>query len=115
VGSATLGSNATLENSQCTLNLAGSSTSGSGNNLTLNLALTFSTSFLDTQNVYVVAGDVSGLYGSWQQMGTWTVPGAGEAVSVRSARRAGLSFNALVGHNLLRCVPRENLTAADRR
>ncbi len=74
VGTATLGSSATLQNSQCAVNLAGSSASGSGNNLTLNLALTFKTGFLGTQNAYLSAGDSVG-NSTWQQMGTWTVPG----------------------------------------
>ena len=75
LGSAALGSSTTMENSQCKLSLAGSSISASGNNLTVNLALTFKTGFLGMQNAYMYATDSSGQTSSWQQMGSWTVPG----------------------------------------
>jgi hypothetical protein len=75
VGSAALGSSSTMENSQCTLSLAGSSISASGNNLTVHLALTFKSAFLGAQNAYMYASDSSGQTSSWQNMGTWTVPG----------------------------------------
>jgi len=75
-----------MQNSQCSVNLAGSWASGSVNNLTLNLALTFKTGFLGTQNAYLSAGDSSGQNSTWQQMGSWTVPGptapSGTSISI---------------------------------
>ena len=63
------------QNSQCTLNGAGSSVSMSGNILTLNLAVTFPSAFSGSKNVYMQATNSAGP-NSWQQMGTWTVPAA---------------------------------------
>jgi len=74
VGSATLGQSGTLQNSQCSVNSAASSASGSGNNLTLNVALTFQPAYNGAKNIYMDAYD--GTDSGWQQKGTWTVPGA---------------------------------------
>ncbi len=89
LGSAALGSSGTMENSQCRLSLAGSSMSGSGNNVTLNLAFTFKTGFLGTQNAYLYAGDSIGQTSNWQQMGTWTVPGATAPSAVSFSPNSG--------------------------
>jgi large repetitive protein len=72
MGPVTPGAATTLQNSQCSLSVAGSSVSGSGNNLTINLALTFKAAFTGTKNVYMNAQDSGGLWSSWQQGGTWT-------------------------------------------
>jgi hypothetical protein len=71
-GSATLGAAAMLTNSQCTLNSGASSISVSGNNLTLALALTFNPGFNGAKNIYMVAGNNSGLSSGWQTKGVWT-------------------------------------------
>jgi len=62
-----------LQNSQCTVNTAPSSASGSGNNLTLNLALSFQPAFAGSKNIYLDAY-AGGLDSGWQQKGSWTVP-----------------------------------------
>jgi hypothetical protein len=67
----TPGSSATASNSQCTLNGTGSSFTTSGNNLTLNVALTFSSGFVGTKNVYMYATGNSGATVGWTAMGTW--------------------------------------------
>ena len=69
---ATLGSSGTLSNSQCQLSLSGSSMSGSGNNLTIMLALTFASTFTGIQNQYVLAADHAGNYPSIGPYATWT-------------------------------------------
>ena len=79
----TPGSSATASNSQCTLNGTGSSFSTSGNNLTLNVALTFSSSFLGSKNVYMYATTNGGTTVGWTQMGTWT-PGTASAPTLVS-------------------------------
>ena len=71
---ATVGAATTLENSQCSLNVASSSVALSGNNLTLNLALTFQAAYAGDQNIFMYAADASGSNSGWQQRGTWTVP-----------------------------------------
>jgi hypothetical protein len=61
-----------VQNSQCTIDAGSSSASGSGTNLTVNLALSFKPAFGGAKNVYMDAGD--GLDSGWQQRGSWTVP-----------------------------------------
>ncbi len=74
VGPLPLGTNATLQNSQCTVNLAGSYITGSGNTLALILNLSFNHSFAGTQNIFMYAADSGGLNSGWQNRGAWTVP-----------------------------------------
>ena len=74
VGSVTLGQSGTVQNSQCTVNAAASSVSGSGNNLTLNIAITFQAAFSGTKNIYMDAYDSTGTEAGWLQKGAWTIP-----------------------------------------
>jgi uncharacterized repeat protein (TIGR01451 family) len=62
-----------LSNSQCTINGAQSSASGSGNVLTLTLSITFTPSFAGNKLVYMAARDLLNNSG-WQTMGTHGVP-----------------------------------------
>ena len=73
-GSITLGTAGTLSNSQCTLNAAASSATVSGNDLTVNLSLTFSGTFSGTKNIYMAPVNNAGVFVYWQNKGTWTVP-----------------------------------------
>jgi hypothetical protein len=68
------GTSGTAANSQCSLAASGSSASGSGNQLTLMVSVTFQTSFSGAKNDYLIANDQYGLNSGWQQMGTWTLP-----------------------------------------
>jgi hypothetical protein len=68
-----LPSSGTLGNSQCTIDAAGSSVSGSGNTLTLNLAITFTSGFAGNRIFFVSAGDAG--QSGWQSLATWDVPG----------------------------------------
>jgi len=77
LGPMTPGTAGTLQNSQCSVNLGSSSVSGSGNNLTANLAITFSSSFAGTQTTFMKADDNGGLTSGWQAMGSWSVPAGG--------------------------------------
>jgi hypothetical protein len=72
LGPATPGSAGTLQNSQCTVNVAGSSVSKSSTNLTVNLSLTFSPSFATGQSIFMYAADNSGQNSGWQNRGSWT-------------------------------------------
>jgi hypothetical protein len=69
---ATVGAATTLENSQCSLNVAATTVTLSGNALTLNVALTFQAGFTGAKNVYLHAVDEAGSNSGWQQLGTWT-------------------------------------------
>jgi hypothetical protein len=70
----TLGGAGSISNSQCTVNAAGSSATGSGNNLTLVLNMSFTTAFDGNRVIYMAARDSTDANNSgWQSMGTWTV------------------------------------------
>ncbi len=64
----------TVSNSQCTINAAASSVSGSGNNLTLTLSISFTPAFKGDRIIYVAPRDVAENNPGWQSMGTVTVP-----------------------------------------
>ena len=72
-GPISIGKSATLSNSQCSISGAGSSASGSGNNLTLNLPVTFQTAFAGSKGVYIEVYDGTNDSG-WVQISNWTVP-----------------------------------------
>jgi hypothetical protein len=88
-----LGQNGTLQNSQCTVSGAGSSASGSGNNLTLNLALTFQSVFTGTKVVYMEVYESAAADSGWQQRGSWTITVSGSlsALSVTPGSGSGSS------------------------
>jgi hypothetical protein len=87
--SGAVGGLGTIENSQCRLDLAGSSAAGSANNLTLNLAVTFKSGLQGQQNIYMSVGDNAGLASAWQQMGAWTIPAHQPPVSVSVSPASG--------------------------
>jgi Beta-propeller repeat len=91
---ATLGTAATLQNSQCSLNVGAASVAPSGNTLTLNIPITFLVSFAGPKNIYMSASDVSEASSGWQQRGAWTVPGAvtvAQAILVTPSSGSGVS------------------------
>ena len=92
---ATVGAATTLQNSQCSLNVAETSVILSGNNLTLNLAMTFEAAYAGVKNIYLYAADASGSNTGWQQRGTWTVTTSGAGtpltVSVTPTSQSGLN------------------------
>ena len=71
---ATPGAATTLQNSQCSVNVAATTVVPSGNTLTLNLQVTFKPAYAGAKNVYMFASDASGANSGWQQLGKWTVP-----------------------------------------
>jgi hypothetical protein len=66
----TPGSSESVSNNQCTLAGSGSSVSASGDNLTLNAALTFTETFVGSKNVYLDAVGKTHSSG-WVKEGTW--------------------------------------------
>jgi len=88
-----LGSNATLQNSQCEIAGSGVSLASSGNNLTLRLPIIFTTAFAGAKNIYMNATATSGASSSTVSRGTWTVPASTTlgAVAVSPASGSGLS------------------------
>jgi Beta-propeller repeat len=90
-GPITFGQNATLTNSQCTVSAAGSSWSGSGNNLTLNLSLDFQSAFAGAKGFYAEVTDGTVDTG-WVQLGTFTVTAPAIAtLSVTPGTGSGIS------------------------
>jgi hypothetical protein len=63
----------TLQNSQCSIDIPGSSVSATGNTLTLGLAITFKSPFAGAKNVYMYAEALGGTNSAWQTRGSWTV------------------------------------------
>jgi hypothetical protein len=71
---ATLGTAATVQNSQCSVNAGTATVAASGNTLTWNVAMTFASGYAGAKNTYLHAIDLSGSNSGWQQLGAWTVP-----------------------------------------
>jgi hypothetical protein len=91
---ATLGAATTLQNSQCSVNMATATAVHSGNMLTLNLAMTFKAAYAGAQNIYMYDSDLSGSNSGWQQEGTWTVStGAGVPATVSVTPSSGSGAN----------------------
>jgi len=63
-----------VSNSQCTIGGAGSQVSGSGNTLTVTLAITFTQSFDGNQVFFLAARNNNGQNSNWQAAGTVSVP-----------------------------------------
>src|SRR4029077_4934783 len=72
LGPLTPGAAGTRTNSQCTLNAVGSSIVKSGNNMTLNAAITFKPAFTGLKNIYVYSAANNGTNTGWVKIGTWT-------------------------------------------
>ena len=90
----TLGSSTVLQNSQCRVTLAASSVGVSGNNVTVNVAVTFLSGLSGPQQTWMLTGDYAGLASAWQQMGAWNVAVTLQApvnVSVSPASGAGVT------------------------
>jgi hypothetical protein len=67
----TPGGSGVVANSQCTLNASSSTVSTSGNNLTVNVSVTFVSS-VGPSNVYLDAFDLGLQNSGWVDEGTWT-------------------------------------------
>ncbi len=95
MGPVTPGSAGTLSNSQCSINAAGSSVSGSGTDLMLDLAITFQPAFAGSRYIYMHADDTTGLCSGWKLRGNWNTQTmyAPEPVSVSPSAGNGSSEN----------------------
>lgn len=72
--SGALGTGQVLGNSQCSISLYGSWAAASGNTLTVNLLVSFSSSYSGRQNIYMYAENDARANSSWQYRGYWNVP-----------------------------------------
>ena len=80
---ATPGANTRLDNRQCAVDLRGVTITPSGNALTLELPMTFTSAFSGAKNVFLYAGGET-LNSGWQTRGSWTVPAIAAAVTADS-------------------------------
>ncbi len=60
-----------LQNAACTLNGAASSASGSGNDLTVNFAINFASTYAGRRPIYLLAKDTQGQTLDWSPYGAW--------------------------------------------
>jgi Zn-dependent metalloprotease len=88
-----MGTAATLQNSQCSIALASSGASSSGNQLTVNLAMTFKAPFAGAKNIYMYAATAAGAISGWQDRGDWMAasPAVITSNSVTPASGSGAS------------------------
>jgi hypothetical protein len=70
-----MGSQGTVQNSQCSVDGAASSMSRAGATLTVNLAITFHAGYAGAKQIFASASDRQGLSAPWTALGSWTVPG----------------------------------------
>ena len=70
-GTAAPGTGSNISNSQCTLNAANSSVTGSGNTLTVVASLTFTPSFSGMRHIWMQAVDTNNLSSNWLVYGAW--------------------------------------------
>jgi hypothetical protein len=73
LGPVTPGSASTLQNSRCNLNAAGTTVSGSGTNLTLNLAVAFKNTFTGKKNIYMKVTDIGSASSALVHKGSYQV------------------------------------------
>jgi hypothetical protein len=88
---ATLGTAATLQNSQCSVNVAAATVAMSGNTVTWNVPMAFQPNFAGQKNIYLHAVDISGTNTAWQQLGATVTATAGapEVVSITPSSGSG--------------------------
>ncbi|PWU00629.1 MAG: hypothetical protein C5B51_24755 [Terriglobia bacterium] len=86
-----LGNGTTLSNTQCTVNPGTASASSSGNNVTVNIPITFSFAFGGLKTLFVQGIDTAtpGQSSGWQPMGTWTVLSGPAVLSIAPASGSG--------------------------
>ena len=66
--------NKTIQNSQCSIDVANSSASGSPAAVVIQLSITFKPAFAGTKGIYMSASDTGGNQPYWPYLGYWTVP-----------------------------------------
>jgi hypothetical protein len=90
MGPAPVGKGSILQNGRCTLSIAGSSVSTSGTTLTITAPLSFTPAFAGDRAISAQLTGTNGLYTSFQQLGTWTVPGNAPPLPVSLAPSSGV-------------------------
>jgi hypothetical protein len=68
------GTNTSISNSQCSLNVKNATSIKLGNVFTLSFPITFSPTYPGTKFLYMLAVDQGGLRADWATYGIWTSP-----------------------------------------
>jgi len=86
-------STVSLQNSQCSVNVAGVSVTPNGNTLTISLPVTFKPGFAGTQQIWsYVSGTLNNVTSGWHQMGSWAVPPLQITSSLSQSLQVGQPF-----------------------
>ncbi|PWU04654.1 MAG: hypothetical protein C5B51_16365 [Terriglobia bacterium] len=88
-----IGKPKSLTNSQCTVSAGAASVSASGNNLVVNIPVSFGFSFGGAKNLFVIANDYGSQSSGWQSTGVWTVPFSGPPSLVSAVPNSGSGFS----------------------
>jgi hypothetical protein len=64
----------TIQNSQCSIDVANSSASGSASSVAVQLSITFKPAFSGTKFIFMNAADAAGYEPYWPYLGYWNVP-----------------------------------------
>jgi excisionase family DNA binding protein len=88
LGPLTIGTAGSVSNSQCTLN-GGGSTSIAGNNLTVNIPLSFAFGFSGAKSTFANVVDIVNQKSGWVTTGSWTVPSSGPLAVVDTVPGSG--------------------------
>ena len=97
-GTLTPGQSGTINNSQCTLSGSSFTASGSANQLTLVVPMTFKSTFAAAKTIYGYASDQGNSASGWQTLGTWTpntpvnTPPTADSVSPASGNGPSQTF-----------------------
>ena len=89
LGPITLGSTASLSNSQCTITGNGASSIATGNNLAITIPTTFAFAFGGAKTVFGYAYDSAFNGSGWITTGSWTVPSSGGAAVLSALPASG--------------------------
>jgi glucose/arabinose dehydrogenase len=71
------GASSTISNSQCAIALGSTTAVTNGNSLTLNVPITFRSTFAGAKDVILYAANATGVNSGWPIRGAWTVPAVG--------------------------------------
>ena len=86
----TLPGTGVVQNSQCSLDVAASSVTDTGSNVTVNLALSFKPAFAGWRDIWML-GQNGAWSGGWENKGTWMVPSDPTADWVTPASGGGMA------------------------
>jgi uncharacterized repeat protein (TIGR01451 family) len=93
IGNAQPGGSGTLQNSQCMLNLAGSTISQAGTSMSVNLSITFSGNWTGTKQLYLFGNDTANNEIDGQWVGYWTVQAGTPSAALSVAKTHSGSFS----------------------